>query len=269
MPLKSLSGVFDLTGKSAIVTGGARGIGQGIALRLAEAGASIMVADISADFAARVVQEIRAGGGTAQYVVADVSKAASAEKIIRTTIENFGHLDILVNNAGIYPAVPALQVTEELWDMVLDTNLKGLFFCSKAAANAMIAVGQGGKVINLASIDGYNPGTGRLIYGASKAGVIALTRGLALELSPYQILVNAVAPGAIHTPGLETILELYARTAGITPEALEAGDAKANTPMGYYGQPDDIAKVVLFLSSDAANYITGQTIVVDGGKLLK
>jgi 2-deoxy-D-gluconate 3-dehydrogenase len=269
MSVKALSEVFNLTGKSAIVTGGARGIGKGIALRLSEAGARVMIADISYEFANQTAGEIKAKGGEAQSVIADVSQVASAEKVIKATVENFGRLDILVNNAGIYPAVPALQVTEELWDTVLDTNLKSMFFYSKAAAQEMIKAGHGGKIINLASIDGYNPGEGRLVYGVSKAGVVVLTKALALELSPYKILVNAVAPGAIHTPGLDSILDIYAKAAGITPEALEAGDAKANTPIGYYGQPDDIAKLVLCLASDVANYMTGHTIIVDGGKLLK
>ncbi len=269
MPLKTLAEICDLTGKSAIVTGGARGIGKGIARRLAEAGASILIADIAQDYASQTVDEIRAAGGSALYTIADVSDVTSAEKVVRAARENFGHLDILVNNAGVYPAAPALQVTEKLWDTVFDIDLKGLFFYSRAAAEEMIRAGRGGKVINLASIDGYNPGVARLVYGAAKAGVITLTRGLALELSPYKILVNAVAPGAIHTPGLETVLDYYAKAAGVTPEALEAGDSQANTPIGYYGQPDDIAKVVVFLASEASNYMTGQTIIVDGGKLLK
>ncbi len=249
MPIKALPEVFNLTGKGAIVTGGARGIGKGIALRLAEAGASVMIADISKEFAAQTVEEIKARGGEARSITVDVSRVASAETVIKATVVNFGHLDILVNNAGIYPAVPALQVTEELWDTVIDTNLKSMFFFSKAAAQEMIKAGHGGKVINLASIDGYSPGEGRLVYGVSKAGVVVLTKALALELSPYKILVNAVAPGAIHTPGLDTVLDIYAKAAGISPEALEAGDAKANTPIGYYGQPDDIAKVVLCLAA--------------------
>lgn len=269
MLIQSIPEIFNLTGKCIIVTGGAQGIGEGIALRLAEAGASIMIMDLEKDLAAKTVNKIKANGGKAEFIFSDIKNAANAENVIKTTVETFGHLDILVNNAGIYPAIPALQINEQLWDNVFDTNLKGMFFYSQAAAREMIRAGQGGKLINVASIDGINPGEGRLIYGASKAGVINLTRSLALELSPHKILVNAIAPGAIHTPGLDHILDIYARAAGITPELLEAGDAKANTPIGYYGQPDDIAKVVLFLASDAANYMTGQTIVVDGGKLLK
>jgi 2-dehydro-3-deoxy-D-gluconate 5-dehydrogenase len=266
---QTISRIFNLTGKSVIVTGGAMGIGKGIALRMAEAGASIMIADINRESAVKTVDEIKSNEGKAQYILADSRQVLDAEKTVKATLEAFGRLDILVNNAGIYPAAPLLMVSEEMWDNVFDTNLKGMFFYSKAAAQQMINAGQGGKIINLASIDGVNPGEGRLVYGASKAGAIALTKSLALELAPHKILINAVAPGAIHTPGLDQILSTYARGMGITPDALEAGDAKANTPIGYYGQPDDIAKVVLFLASDASNYMTGHTIVVDGGKLLK
>jgi 2-dehydro-3-deoxy-D-gluconate 5-dehydrogenase len=267
--IKPIQDLFNLTGKSIIVTGGAMGIGEGIALRLAEAGASVMVMDMEKEAAAKTVKSIQAKGGKAEFIIADSRKVNDAEKVIKAAVEAFGCLDILVNNAGIYPVAPALQVSEEIWDNVFDTNLKGMFFFSQCAAREMIRAGRGGKLINLASIDGINPGEGRLIYGASKAGVINLTKALALELSPYKILVNAIAPGAIHTPGLVQILDIYARVAGISAEALEAADAKTSTPLGYYGQPDDIAKGVLFLASEASNYMTGHTLVMDGGKLLK
>jgi 2-dehydro-3-deoxy-D-gluconate 5-dehydrogenase len=269
MENKKIQQLFDLNGKSALVTGGAKGIGRGIALRLAEAGAAVMVADVDKETAAETAAEIQNQGGKALYMFADTRQANEAKQVIQFTVSQFGHLDILVNNAGVYPAAPALQVTEELWDNVFNTNLKGMFFYSKAVAQEMIRTETGGKIINLASIDGINPGQGRLVYGASKAGVIALTKSLAQELCQYKILVNAVAPGAIHTPGLDTILSFYAQAAGITPEMLAAGDAQANTPIGYYGQADDIAKVVLFLASEAANYMTGHTVIVDGGKSIK
>jgi 2-dehydro-3-deoxy-D-gluconate 5-dehydrogenase len=269
MAVKNIQQLFDLKGKVAIVTGSAKGIGKAIAMRLAEAGASVVVADFDKETAAETAAEINSQGWKAQSVFADTRKAGESAQIIQFALDKFGHLDILVNNAGIYPAAPALQVTEELWDNVFNTNLKGMFFYSRTAALEMIRSQRGGKIINLASIDGINPGQGRLVYGTSKAGVIALTKSLAQELCQHKILVNAVAPGAIHTPGLDTVLSFYARAAGITPEMLEAGDAQANTPIGYYGQADDIAKVVLFLASEAANYMTGHTVVVDGGKSIK
>lgn len=269
MTAQTIREIFDLTGKSAVVTGGSKGIGQAITFRLAEAGARVVVIDLDKEAAVQTVNEIKKSGYKSEYLVADVSNIAQVEKVIQTAVETLGGLDILINNAGIYPPMPVFQITEQVWDAVFDTNLKGMFFYSQAAAKEMVKRGHGGKIINLASIDGMQPGEGRLIYGASKAGVITMTKSLALELSPHKILVNAIAPGAIHTPGLVTILDIYAKAGGITAEALEAGDAKANTPMGYYGQADDIAKAALFLASEAASYMTGQTIVVDGGKLLK
>src|SRR5437588_3228020 len=237
---------FDLTGKAAIVTGGAMGIGQGIALRLAEAGAAVMIIDINLEAADNTVNQIRSKGGKAEAINADASSIANARRTVQETLRAFGRLDILVNNAGIYPFAPALQVTEELWDKVVDINLKGLFFYTQAAAQEMMNEGHGGKIINIASIDALHP-TGNLVhYDASKGGVVMVTKALALEFGPYNITVNAIAPGGIQTPGVGTTLS-HEMIAAFT----------ARTPLRRMGVPDDVAKVVLFLASRASDYMTG------------
>jgi 2-dehydro-3-deoxy-D-gluconate 5-dehydrogenase len=253
----SIAQLFDLTGKAAIVTGGAMGIGQGIALRLAEAGAGVMVTDINLEAATNTVNQIRSKGGKAEAIKADAASVADAKRTVQETVRAFGRLDIIVNNAGIYPFAPALQMTEELWDKVLDINLKGLFFYSQAAAQEMMNEGHGGKIINIASIDALHP-TGNLVhYDASKGGVVMVTKALALELGPHNITVNAIAPGGIQTPG-----------AGgpVSPDEFVQAFI-ARIPMRRMGVPDDIAKVVFFLASGASDYMTGSLVVVDGGVL--
>ena len=253
----SIAQLFDLTGKAAIVTGGAMGIGQGIALRLAEAGAAVMITDINLEAATNTVNQIRSTGGKAEAIKADASSVADARRTAQETVRAFGRLDILVNNAGIYPFAPALQLTEEVWDRVVDINLKGLFFYTQAAAQEMLNEGHGGKIINIASIDALHP-TGNLVhYDASKGGVVMVTKALALELGPHNIRVNAIAPGGIQTPG--------ASGPAVSDELMQAFLAKI--PLRRMGVPDDIAKVVLFLASGASDYMTGSLVVVDGGFL--
>jgi 2-deoxy-D-gluconate 3-dehydrogenase len=253
----SIAQLFDLTGKAAIVTGGAMGIGQGIALRLAEAGAGVMITDINLEAANNTVIQIRSKGGKAEAIKGDASSVADAKRTVQEAVRAFGRLDIIVNNAGIYPFAPALQMTEELWDKVLDINLKGLFFYSQAAAQEMMNEGHGGKIINIASIDALHP-TGNLVhYDASKGGVVMVTKALALELGPHNIMVNAIAPGGIQTPGASGPVT--------SDEFLQAFIARI--PLRRVGVPDDIAKVVFFLASGASDYMTGSLIVVDGGVL--
>lgn len=253
----SITQLFDLTGKAAIVTGGAMGIGQGIVLRLAEAGAAVMITDINLEAANNTVNQVRSKGGKAEAIKADASSVADARRTVQETVRAFGRLDILVNNAGIYPFAPALQMTEELWDKVLDINLKGLFFYSQAAAQEMMNEGHGGKIINIASIDALHP-TGNLVhYDASKGGVVMVTKALALELGPHNIKVNAIAPGGIQTPGASGPVT--------SDEFMQAFISKI--PLRRMGVPDDIAKVVFFLASGASDYMTGSLVVVDGGFL--
>jgi 2-deoxy-D-gluconate 3-dehydrogenase len=254
---QSIAQLFDLTGKVAIVTGGAMGIGQGIAFRLAEAGAAVMIADVKLEAAEDTASQIRVEGGKAKAIKADASSVADAKRTVQETVRAFGRLDILVNNAGVYPFAPALEVTEALWDKVVDINLKGLFFYTQAAAQEMVNEDHAGKIINIASIDALHP-TGNLVhYDASKGGVVMVTKALALEFGPRNISINAIAPGGIQTPG--------ASSPSTSDEMIQAFAARI--PMRRMGVPDDIAKVVLFLASGASDYMTGSVVVVDGGFL--
>lgn len=254
---QSIAQLFDLTGKVAIVTGGAMGIGQGIAFRLAEAGAAVMIADVNLEAAEDTASQIRVEGGKAKAIKADASSVADAKRTVQETVRAFGRLDILVNNAGVYPLAPALEVTEALWDKVMDINLKGLFFYTQAAAQEMVNEDHAGKIINIASIDALHP-TGNLVhYDASKGGVVMVTKALALEFGPRNISINAIAPGGIQTPG--------ASSPSTSDEMIQAFAARI--PMRRMGVPDDIAKVVLFLASGASDYMTGSVVVVDGGFL--
>jgi 2-dehydro-3-deoxy-D-gluconate 5-dehydrogenase len=261
--------LFDLTGQVAIVTGAALGIGQAIAFRLAEAGAAVVVADLNLEAAHAAVERIASHGGKALAIRADAASVADAHAVTKAAVDTFGRLDILVNNAGNYPLAPALQITEALWDRVLDVNLKGAFFYAQAAAQQMIASGHGGRIVNIASVDGLHP-TGNLThYDASKGGLIMLTRSLAQELGSHRIAVNAIAPGGITTPGTAVTYPAALRQpASEAPEPVAGDDFMRRILMGRMGDPDEIATVVLFLVSRAASYLTGSLVVVDGGYLV-
>ena len=256
--------ILNLKGKVAVVTGGAMGIGKAISYRLAESGASVLIVDINLEAAGKTAHEFNALGFNTAAFKADASNTGDAEKTIAKAIELFGDIDILVNNAGIYPFSPALELTEALWDKTLDINLKGVMFYSQAAASAMKERGHGGKIVNIASIDAFHP-TGNIAhYNASKGGVVVLTKALAKEWAPLGITVNAVAPGSIETPGTT------ASAAKLSPGEQKAMIEQyvAKIPIGRFGKPDDIAKVVLFLASPASDYIVGTTIIADGGFLI-
>ncbi len=267
MPPQTIAQLFDLTGKGAIVTGAAMGLGQAIALRLAEAGAGVMITDIDQEGTSQTVEQIRSSGGKAESIYADAASATDAERAVQATVVAFGRLDILVNNAGVFSFSPPLQMSEETWDKTLNINLKGMFFHSQAAAREMIKAGRGGKIINMASMDGLHPTRLELVhYNASKGGVIMLTKALALELAPYFILVNAIAPGPFNTPGSAAMAQsLEAR--GEPLEQLTES-FMARLPLGRLGEPDEAATVALFLASAAAGYMTGSLVLVDGGYLL-
>jgi len=266
MALQSITELFDLSGKAAVVTGGAMGIGQAICFRLAEAGACVMIADIDLAAADKTAKEIISRGGQARTIQADAGSGDDARKVAQAVVDAFGSLDILVNNAGIFPLLEVMRVEEALWDRVINVNLKGTFLYSQAAAARMIEAGKGGKIVNLASIDGLHPNGNATPYNASKGGVIMLTKALALELAPHKIRVNAVAPGQIKTPGTNT-WGAKALEDGLTIEQLSKS-FKGRIPLERLGEPDDIAKVVLFSASAAADYMTGSLLLVDGGYLL-
>lgn len=266
---KSIEKSFDLTGKVAIVTGGAMGIGKGIALRLAEAGANIVIVDIvDPKIAKKTLLEINKESNKAIYLHADLRDIKSLSKIIDFTINEFGDLNILVNNAGIYNYCAVTELTEELWDNTLNLNLKAVAFLSKQAVNKMIEKKHGGRIINISSIDSIKP-TGKLSqYDASKGGVSMLTKAFAKEVGKYGINVNDVAPGGINTPGIRKIAGAHLSLIQIIEMKAQSKQFIKSLPLKRMGEPEDIGNAVLFLASDAASYITGTTLVVDGGFLI-
>lgn len=256
-------GPFGLKGRNALITGAAMGIGYGIAERFVEAGANVMIADVSPTVEAAAA---RLNGGMAKSVVLDVSDDEAAAAAVQKFVDEFGTIDILVNNAGIYPTSPVLEMTPEFFDRVIDVNLRGLVFMSKAAAMQMVKQGKGGKIVNVASIDSVHPSMpGLAAYDASKGGVLMFTKNFALEVAPHNITVNAIAPGGITTEGASRPMQ------GLTAEQMEmmTKEFVRQVPLGRFGAPDDIAKVAVFLASPAADYMTGALVVVDGGRLLK
>lgn len=264
---KTIDKLLDLSGKTAIVTG-AVGIGFGIAYRLAEAGANVVLVARSADEVKKSADEIIAKGWKAMAVQGDVSVEEDVKKTIETAVKQYGSVDILVNNAGIYPSNLVMQMELADFDKVLSVNLKGVFLCVKYAAQQMINQGKGGKIINVTSIDALHPSSvGLAHYDASKHGAWGFTKNVALELAPHKICVNAIAPGGITTPGTQK-----AQAAGPKPQGVDMNKMMegflAKIPMHKMGEPDDVAKVALFLASDMSSYMTGSQIVVDGGVLL-
>ena len=247
-----------LEGKVGIVTGSGSGIGQAIALRLAGEGADIVVADCRIQPAERVAKEIMDLGRQSFAVQVDVSNYNQANEMAEKSLEKFDKIDILVNNAGIYPSSRLVDMTESEWDKVMSINLKGAFNCTKAVLSSMIEQGSG-KIVNMSSVTGTLVShTGMAHYSASKAGILGFTKALALEVSQYEINVNAVAPGYIDTPGVRREEK---------PEHLE--QIARSIPLKRLGLPVDVANAVLFLVSDDSKYITGQMLVVDGGNWIQ
>ena len=268
MELTPINKLLDLTSKVAIITGGARGIGFGIAFRFAEAGAKVTIADIDKEKADDSAQQLKAKGWQAVAVACDVSKADEVENMVAETVKTFGSVDILVNNAGIFPNILVMNMREEDFDKVIDVNLKSVFLCTQKVARQMIKQGNGGKIINITSIDALHPSSAGLAhYDASKHGVWGFTKNAALELAPHKIWVNAIAPGGIATPGVEKVQKSLELPQGVDMQKL-IESFMAKIPMKRMGEVDDIGKVALFLASDMASYITGAQIVVDGGVLL-
>ncbi|MBL7142450.1 MAG: SDR family oxidoreductase [Candidatus Pacebacteria bacterium] len=251
--------MFDLKNKVAIVTGARRGMGKSHALTLAKAGAKVLLSDISQEECQLVVDEIEKADGEAMAVKCDVSKKEEVEKMVKTAIDKWGKLDVLVNNAGICQFKPFLDLTEEEWDRTIDINLKGYFLCAQTAAKEM-AKQKSGAIVNVASIAMGQVGVGFSTlahYSASKGGIVAMTETMAIELGPYNIRVNAIAPGVIGTPMIDPIKQDEKTMQGIL----------ARLPLGRVGKSEEVSNLVLFLASDASSYMTGSTVVIDGGWL--
>lgn len=264
MDVKPLQDLLNLNGKAAIVTGGAKGIGYGICYRLAEAGASVVVADMDAETAEATAKELQDKGWKAIAVSVDVSDETAVTAMFDTCKQQFGSVDILVNNAGIYPPNPIATMSAEDFERVMHVNLRSVFLTTKHAAEHMKTQG-GGRIINITSIDALHPSmVGLAHYDASKHGLWGFTKNSALELSQHNIWVNAIAPGGIATPGVAAMSQ------GASAEQMEASTKAfmAKIPMHRMGQPDEIGMVTLFLASDMSSYMTGSQIVVDGGALL-
>jgi NAD(P)-dependent dehydrogenase (short-subunit alcohol dehydrogenase family) len=239
----------------AIVTGGSQGIGREIALAFAEAGADVVVCSRALDGQLEAVAgEIRKLGRRSLAIPTDITQKVSIDNMVKRTLDEFSVIDILVNNAGILVVTPFLEHSEEIWDLVMDTNLKGSLLCSQAVVRKMIDQKKG-NIINMSSIRGLRAGRDRVAYCVSKAGVIMMTQVMALELAPYHIRVNAIAPGWIKTQLNERLWR-------------DPGNRKkieATVPLGHLAEPDTIAGAALFLASDVSSYITGHTLAVDGG----
>jgi 2-deoxy-D-gluconate 3-dehydrogenase len=248
---------FKLDGKVAIVTGAARGLGQGMAIGLAEAGADVVLVDILDMSESR--KQIENLGRRCETVTADLSNKDSVEQIINKTLEVMGSIDILVNNAGIIRRAPLVEFSEKDWDDVMNINIRTLFFLSQAAARVMIEQGKGGKIISTASMLSFQGGILVPSYTASKSAVMGLTRLLANELAPHNINVNAIAPGYMATDN----------TAPLRADPVRNKAILDRIPAGRWGEPEDLKGVVVFLASEASAYLQGYTIAADGGWLAR
>lgn len=251
--------MFELKNKIVLVTGARRGMGRSHALTLAKQGAKVIVTDISQEECQKVADEIKFAGGEAIAFKLDVSNAAEVNQVFDEVIKQFGRLDVLVNNAGIYQPKPALEITEEEWNKMIDIDLKGEFLCAQRAAKEM-AKNKWGRIINIASIASGGVGVGiagGCHYTAAKGGIIGMTETMAVEWAPLGINVNAIGPGAIDTPMVSA--------AQIPEEAMKK--MMAGIPVGRIGKSEEVSAMVVFLASEEASYVTGATFYVDGGWL--
>jgi len=241
-----------LKGKKAIVTGAGQGIGRGIALKVAQEGGDVVIAEMNQETGVQAAREIEAWGGKAMFVALDVADQRSVQNMVSQVLSIWKRVDILVNNAGFDRGATLLKVKEEDWDAVLGVHLKGTLNCIQAVAPHMIE-NRYGKIVNISSIYGKSGGIAAISYSAAKAGIVGLTKSVARELGRYQINVNVVLPGLILTPTIAKMAEKYKNM------------IIDHTPLGRIGQPEEIANVVAFLASDEASFMTGATVEVSGG----
>jgi 3-oxoacyl-[acyl-carrier protein] reductase len=250
--------LLDFTDRVVLITGAARGVGAGIARRFAQAGASMAINYRTSETdAATLVAAIQSAGGEAAAFQADVTQREDVARLIDAVVARFGRLDVLINNAGSYPSTSLLEMPDAEWDAVIAANLRSVHLCTQLAARQMIAQGEGGAVVNLTTIEAISPAPGHSHYDAAKAGVAMHTRAAAQELGQRGIRVNAVAPGLIWREGIEAAW----------PEGVERYRQAA--PLGRLGRPEDVADACLFLASPAARWITGASLTVDGGVMIR
>jgi len=252
---------YALKGKVALITGGSRGIGRATAIGFSKAGADVAITSRKQPDLDAVAEEIRQTGGRALPVAAHGGRMENLVELVETVVREYGKLDILVNNAGTSPAMASVLETEErLWDTIMNLNLKGLYFLSQAAALVMKENG-GGKIINVASSDGFKPSQGRSVYSIAKAAVVMATKAFAGELAQYNIRVNAIAPGAVDTKMLNNI---WANLPEEQQESIKTGMTQ-RMPIGHIGEPDEMVGAMIYFASDASSYLTGQVLLIDGG----
>jgi NAD(P)-dependent dehydrogenase (short-subunit alcohol dehydrogenase family) len=252
--------VLRFSGKVAIVTGGAGGVGRALVRKLTQEGAAVMVADLSADGCRAIVDEIEAAGGTAAFIAGDVRDRTYCEQVVAEAVHRFGGVDILFNNAGIIPRGTILETSDDMWHAALGVNLTAMFYLCRAAIPAMKKRG-GGAVVNTSSVWGVYPGPGHIAYCTSKGAVASFTKSLGRDHAPDGIRVNAVCPHEINTPMLRSGFERR----GLDPQkAVE--DLHKTVPLGHIAEPEEIADVMVFLASDEARYIAGETVEVTGAK---
>jgi glucose 1-dehydrogenase len=247
-----------LTGKCAVVTGAANGIGLACARRLASDGAAIALADVNAELGEAAAKQLRNEGARAIFVATDVTQRAAIEALVNRAVDEYGRLDIMLNNAGVAINAPILEMSDEIFDKVLSTNLRSAFVGTQLAARQMVASGHGGVIINMSSVNALLAIPGLAAYACSKGALNQLTKVAAIELAPHNIRVVAIGPG--------TILTDLAKQAVMGDDAARR-KILARTPIGRAGEPEEVASVASFLASDDASYITGQTIYPDGGRL--
>ena len=259
--MSTYDNLFNLKDKTAIVTGAAGGLGEAIALAYSEYDSSVVLVDIDEGKIDQLAQQIAERGGRAISIKADVSKAQDVKRVVERTLSEFGRVDILMNNAGIGRRANAEQMTDQQWDEVLEVNLKGAFLFCREVGKVMIKHRKGGRIINMASIAGVvGITTGNANYAASKGGLIAMTRCLAIEWAKHNILVNAIAPTHTHTPLVDCLIEQRPEVEKYFID---------NIPLGRMGYPSDLVGPAVFLASEASSFITGHVLLVDGGHTAK